>query len=147
MADTATIEQELKPVFKASHRFARMSPSKVRLDMDLVRGLGVERALEVLQFSRRRGAKLIYKVLRSAIANAEAKIDDGGLEIDLTDLVLADARVDDGPKYRRWRPRARGAAFPIYRRSCHISIGLEPGEKDESDKGKKGRTKGKRKKS
>ena len=136
MADETKTEESLKPTFRAQHRFARMSPYKVRLDMDLVRGKGIEKALEILQFSRRRGAKLIYKVLRSAIANAEQKIDDQGLELDLTDLVVSDARVDEGPKFRRWRPRARGAAFPIQRRSCHISIGLTPAEKDADEKGK-----------
>ena len=136
MADETKTEEALKPTFRALHRFARMSPYKVRLDMDLVRGKGVEKALEILQFSRRRGAKLIYKVLRSALANAEQKIDDEGLELDLTDLVVSDARVDDGPKFRRWRPRARGAAFPLYRRSCHIAIGLTPTEKDGEEKGK-----------
>ena len=145
MADETKTEEALKPVFRALHRFARMSPYKVRLDMDLVRGKGIEKALEILQFSRRRGAKLIYKVLRSAISNAEQKIDDEGLELDLTDLVVTDARVDDGPKFRRWRPRARGAAFPIYRRSCHISIGLTPADKDSDDKGKKkGRKQGRK---
>ena len=134
MAAKQASSQATTPTFRASHRFARMSPYKVRLDMDQVRGHRVEKALEILEFSRRRGAKLIYKVLRSAVANAEHKINEHEIEVDITSLVVSDARVDEGPKFRRWRPRARGAAFPIIKRSCHISIGLTPMTEDEEAK-------------
>lgn len=126
MAAKQASSQDETQTFRARHRFARMSPYKVRLDMDQVRGHRVEKALEILEFSRRRGAKLIYKVLRSAVANAEHKINEHDIEVDITSLVVTDARVDEGPKFRRWRPRARGAAYPIIKRSCHISIGLTP---------------------
>lgn len=145
MAAKQANSPETNLTFRARHRFARMSPYKVRLDMDQVRGQRIEKALEILEFSRRRGAKLIYKVLRSAVANAEHKIDEHGIDVDITSLVVTDARVDEGPKFRRWRPRARGAAFQIIKRSCHISIGLTPIAEDADSKtdGKRsGRTRG-----
>ncbi len=135
---------EKATVFRAIHRYARMSPYKVRLDIDLVRGQDVVKALETLEFSRRRGAKLIHKVLRSAAANAQQRIDDDGLELDVETLIVSDARVDEGPKQKRWRPRARGAAYPIYRRTCHIAIGLTPKPAEEEAKDGSSRKKGKK---
>lgn len=103
--------------FKASHKFARISPRKARYVMDLVRNMEVEQALESLRFNHRRAAPMISKVIRSAAANA---VQEGGAKTE--DLVIARAYVDEGPTWKRWRPRARGMAFPIMKRTSHLNI-------------------------
>ncbi len=112
--------------FRAAHRFARMSASKVRLVADQVRGLPVSKALEALQFSKKRGGALLLKVVKSALANAEYQISEQKLDLDVDDLVLSDVRADQGPMLKRWMTRARGMAYPILRKYCHISVKLEP---------------------
>ena len=116
--------------FRATHRFAKIAPRKARYVMDLVRNQQVEKSLEILRFCPRRGAPMIAKVIQSALANA---IQEGGMESDA--LHVIDARVDEGPTGKRWRPRARGMAFPILKRTSHLTIVL--GEKSEAGKGKK----------
>ena len=103
--------------YKASHRYDRISPRKARYVIDLVRNQPVEMALETLRFSPRRGAPMISKVIRSAVANA---VQEGGANPE--DLVITTAYVDEGPTWKRWRPRARGMAFPIMKRTSHINI-------------------------
>ena len=110
--------------FKACHKFARISPRKARYVMDLVRDASVEKALETLRFTHRRAAPMISKVIRSAVANA---IQEGGATAE--DLVVHRAYVDEGPTWKRWRPRARGMAFPILKRTSHLTIVLAPGKK------------------
>jgi large subunit ribosomal protein L22 len=112
--------------FRASHRYARMSARKARLVLDLIRGRDVNRALEILDFEGRRAAAAARKVLRSALANAEALIQDRRLDVDPEDLLVAEAHADVGPTLKRWLPRARGMATPILKRTCHISIALRP---------------------
>jgi large subunit ribosomal protein L22 len=109
-------------LIRASHRHARITARKARLSVDMVRGLPVNRALEVLEFTHRRGARLVEKVIKSALANAQQ--DEN---IDVNSLVIAEARVDDGPLLGgrpRWRPASRGRAAPIRKRTSHILIGL-----------------------
>ena len=103
--------------YKASHRFARISARKARYVMDLVRNQPVEEALETLRFAHRRAAPMIAKVVKSAMANA---IQEGGANPD--HLVIAKATVDEGPTWKRWRPRARGMAYPIFKRTSHLNI-------------------------
>jgi len=103
--------------FKAAHRFARISPTKVRQIADLVRGRSVADAQEVLKFLPNRGARFLEKVLKSAAANAE----DQAVR-DVERLVVVDARVDEGPRMKRFQPRARGSAFPIIKRMSHIRV-------------------------
>ena len=109
--------------FRATHKFARITARKARPVMDLVRGRGVNEALNTLRFVHRRAAPMISKVIRSALANAGQDLD-----VDVNSLVVSDARVDDGPlmggRYR-WRPRAMGRVYPIRKRTSHISIVLE----------------------
>lgn len=118
------------PEFYSSHRYARISPPKARLVMDQVRGLRVNEAMELLQFSTRRGAAMIDKVLKAAVANANYAMDtdeDGSYDdLDLDLLYVHEGRVDEGPSFRRWRPRARGMAYPIIKRTSHITIRLRP---------------------
>ena len=112
--------------FRAAHRYARMSPRKARLILDQIRGKDVNRAMEILDFENRRAGAATRKVLRSAMANAEALIQDKRLDIDPEELLVADARADVGPTLKRWLPRARGMATPILKRTCHITIALRP---------------------
>ncbi len=106
--------------YEASHRFARVSPRKVRPLADLIRGKLADEALEVLRYQPQRGARLLEKVLRSAMANAEDRRAPN-----LRHLLVAEVRVDDGPRFRRLRPRARGMATIIKRRMSHIQVTLE----------------------
>lgn len=100
----------------AKHRFARIAPRKARPVMDLIRGLPVDEALDVLRFNPRRASVFIEKVLRSAIANANEQ------EADVDRLVVAEARVDPGPSFIRWRPKDRGRAHPILKRTSHLVV-------------------------
>ncbi|RKF21413.1 50S ribosomal protein L22 [Alginatibacterium sediminis] len=101
----------------AKHRFARTSAQKARLVADQVRGLPVEEALTQLQFSTKKAATLVKKVLESAIANAE---HNEGADID--ELKVTTIFVDDGPTLKRIRPRAKGRADRIIKRTSHITV-------------------------
>ena len=104
---------------RASHRFARSSVRKLRPILDLIRGKYADDALNILRYMPNRGARMIEVVLKSAMANAE----DRGVR-NSGDLIVIDARGDGGPMFKRLMPRARGMAYMIRRRSCHITIGL-----------------------
>ncbi len=95
----------------------RLSPQKMRLVADQVRGLPVERALDVLTFSNKKAATVIKKVLESAIANAEH--NDGA---DIAELKISEILVDAGPTMKRLRPRARGRADRIIKRTSHLKV-------------------------
>ena len=101
----------------AKHRFARTSAQKARLVADQVRGLSVDKALNVLAFSPKKAAVLVKKVLESAIANAEH--NDGA---DIDDLKVAKIFVDEGPSMKRIMPRAKGRADRILKRTSHITV-------------------------
>ena len=96
---------------------ARMSAQKAHLVADQIRGKSVESALEILQFSGRKGADIIKKVLESAIANAEH--NDGA---DVDELKVSTIFVDEGMTMKRIKPRAKGRADRIFKRSCHITV-------------------------
>ena len=102
---------------KAIYRNARSSAQKARLVADQVRGMPVEKALNLLKFSPRKAAKIIYKVLESAVANAE-----NNLSLDVESLVVSRIMVDEGPSMKRIMPRAKGRADRIVKRTSHISI-------------------------
>jgi large subunit ribosomal protein L22 len=106
--------------YTATHRFARISPRKVRLMADIVRGKFADEALELLRFQPHRGARMLEKVIQSALANAEDRRAPN-----LGDLMLTDVRVDGGPMIKRMMPRARGMASVIKRRMSHIRVTLE----------------------
>ena len=105
--------------WKAVYRFGRISPRKARLVADLVRGRHVDEALEILDFTKKRASVMVKKVLRSAIANANEQ------EADVRSLFVVDARVNEGPCMRRWRPKDRGRAHPILKRMSHIVVELQ----------------------
>jgi large subunit ribosomal protein L22 len=96
---------------------ARMSAQKARLVADQIRGKSVEEALDILQFSGKKGADIIKKVLESAIANAEH--NDGA---DVDELKVSTIFVDEGMTMKRIQPRAKGRADRILKRSCHITV-------------------------
>ncbi|MCP4376671.1 MAG: 50S ribosomal protein L22 [bacterium] len=105
--------------WRAAHRFARISPRKVKLMTDLIRGRDVQEALNVLKFMPQRAAVLVSQVLTSAVANAneaEAAVDA---------LYVETAKVDEGPTMKRFRPKDRGRAHPILKRTSHITVVVE----------------------
>jgi large subunit ribosomal protein L22 len=101
----------------AKHRQANISAQKTRLVADQIRGMQVEQALNLLTFSKKKAAVLIKKVLESAIANAEH--NDGA---DIDELKVSTIFVDEGPTMKRIRPRAKGRADRIFKRTCHITV-------------------------
>ena len=106
--------------YRASHMHARMTARKARLAMDMIRGLSVNRAIDVLAFTPRRSARLVEKVLKSAVANASQ--DEA---VNVNRLVVSEARVDEGPLLGgrgRWRPGPRGRVMPYKKRTSHIYV-------------------------
>jgi ribosomal protein L22 len=111
------------PIVRASARYVRTAPRKARLVADQVRGLQIDRAKALLQFSPRSAARDISKLLDSAAANAE-----NNHELVADDMKILEITVDEGPTLRRWRPRALGRATRINKRTSHISVALTPEE-------------------
>ncbi len=111
--------------YTATHRYARISARKVRPLADLIRGKYADDALDLLKYQPQRGARLLEKVLKSALGNAEDRRAPS-----IEDLMVVDARIDGGPTFKRIRPRARGMAFGILRRMAHISVTLDQPKKD-----------------
>ncbi len=105
----------------ATARFVRITPMKARRVVDLVRGLPADEALTLLEFAPQAASETVYKVLASAVANAETT--EG---LPTGDLVVSVARVDEGPTMKRWRPRAQGRATRINKRTSHITLVVEP---------------------
>ena len=100
----------------------RMSARKVRLVIDQIRGRGVNEAYATLQFSKKRASLPIEKVLRSAVANAVYRADEFGESLDVDELFVREAYVDEGRTLRRWRARAYGRATPVLKRSSHVTV-------------------------
>jgi large subunit ribosomal protein L22 len=116
-----SVAPEERQEVRAEAKWVRISPRKARLVTDHIRGRSVPEARTVLAFSQRAAAREIDKVLRSAVANAEA---NHGLLGD--DLLVSAAYVNEGPTIKRWRARARGRVARIHKRTCHITIKLSP---------------------
>ena len=113
---------------RAVARGVNMSPRKMRLVIDEVRGKDVNEAYGLLRFSKKAAAEPIDKCLRSAVANAVYRADEQGDVLDVDRLVVKEAYVDEGPTLKRWRPRAFGRATPIRKRSSHVTIVVESKE-------------------
>jgi large subunit ribosomal protein L22 len=111
--------------FRATHKYARISARKVRPLADLVRGKFADEALDILKYQPHRGARMLEKVLLSAVGNAQDPDQNKGQTVNAERLVVTDARIDGGPMFKRIRPRARGMAFGILRRTAHISVVLQ----------------------
>ena len=112
-------------------RYLRISPRKVRLLADLVRGKSVEKAQAILNFTIKKSGQPMLKLLNSAVAAAK-----NNFHLDPANLYISKITVDEGPKHKRWRPRARGQAYPIQKKTSHITIGLDE-TKDSPQKSKK----------
>jgi ribosomal protein L22 len=119
----AKAEEPARPVVRAHARYLRVAPRKARLVADQIRGLGIEEARAMLDFSPRSAARDLRKLLDSAAANAE-----NNHELVADDLRVAEVRVDEGPTLRRYRARALGRATRIDKRTSHVSLALSPGE-------------------
>jgi large subunit ribosomal protein L22 len=102
-------------------RFTRVTPQKARRVGDLIRGLEVDEALALLKFAPQAAAENFYKLVESAVANAESTE-----ELDPGNLVVSQVHVDEGPTMKRWRPRAKGAANRILKRSSHLTVVVTP---------------------
>jgi len=113
-------------------RYQRITPMKARRVVDLVRGLPVDEALSLLAFAPQAASETVYKVLESAIANAETT--EG---LDRGTLVVSVAQVDEGPTMKRWRPRAQGRATRINKRTSHITLVVQPADVVKAKKGGK----------
>lgn len=109
----------------ATAKTVRIAPRKVRLVVDLIRGKHISEAISILKFTPRGASPVVEKVLMSAIANAEHNFD-----LDVESLYVTEAYVNEGPTMKRYRPRARGSASPINKRTSHITIVVS--EKEEA---------------
>ena len=108
-----------KRLYTAKHKYAAMSAQKVRLFADLIRGRYADDALDVLRCYPNRGARLVEKVVKSAIHNAEDLRDP-----DPEELRIVEVRVDSGPLFKRWRPKSRGMSTVVKKRMSHITVVL-----------------------
>ena len=107
-------------ISKATGRFIRMSPQKARLVVDLIRGKNVNEALMTLKFTNKKATSEIEKVVRSAVANATQKSEN----VDVDDLFIEKAFINEGPRLKRIRPAPMGRAYRYQRRTAHITIEL-----------------------
>jgi large subunit ribosomal protein L22 len=107
---------------RAMQRSTRQSPYKMRLVIDQIRGRSVNEALSLLTFSKKHAAKQIEKVVRSAVANAENAARSQNTSIDVDDLIIKHAVINEGPKLKRWTPAAMGRATPVLKRTSHVEI-------------------------
>ena len=115
-----TKTETANPTAKATAKFVRVTPMKARRVIDLIRGKNVDEALDILRFAPQSASEPVYKVLASAIANAENNLD-----LDRRSLVVSTAFADEGPTMKRFQPRAQGRAFRIRKRTSHITVVVE----------------------
>ncbi len=112
-------------MFRSKHKYARISPRKVRPLADLVRGKFVDEALDILRYQPQRGARMLEAVIRTALANAQDPGQNPGRMVNERDLFISEVCVDPGPMFKRAQPRARGMSFLKLKRMSHIRVGLE----------------------
>ncbi len=108
-----------RTVSSAEFKYVRIAPNKARAVANLVRGKGVEEAIDILRYCPRRGAESLLKLVKSAVANADQR---GGIDVDR--LIVGKLLVNDGSRSKRFRPRSRGMASPFVKRSSHLNIEL-----------------------
>lgn len=112
--------------FNARHKNARISARKVRPLADLVRGMYADEALDTLKYQPQRGARMLEKVIKSAVGNAQDPDQNSGRSHRIEELVLTEVCIDGGSMFKRIRPKARGSANMILKRSSHIRVCLTP---------------------
>lgn len=105
---------------RAIAKWVRIAPRKMRLVADLVRGKGVEEAVNMLHFSTKRASEPIEKTVRSALANL--MVQDEATKIDTDQVFISEIRIDEGPTWKRWKPRAMGRATRIRKRTSHVTV-------------------------
>jgi large subunit ribosomal protein L22 len=127
-------------VGKATAKYVRMSPTKVRRVVDLIRGLPATEAQAVVKFDAHAASEPVGKVLDSAIANAEHLAHVRSQRLDPQDLWITEAFVDEGPTLKRFRPRAQGRAYRIRKRTSHITIVVAPTQEETATPRRKERT-------
>lgn len=110
---------------KAVLRLARVSPRKARLVADLIRGRDVGDALEILAYTEKKSAALFKRLVESAVANAEYSAERTHRKVDIDSLFVSQVFVDAGPTLRRFRPRARGMATKVLKKTSHITVVLD----------------------
>ena len=111
---------------RAQARYVRVTPMKARRMIDLIRGRQADEALAILRFSPQSASEPVYKVLASAVANARHTAERESRRLDVDDLVIREAYVDEGPTLKRFRPRAQGRAFRVRKRTSHITVIVAP---------------------
>src|SRR5579871_3087971 len=110
--------------FRAEAKFQRVSPQKARLVLDLIKGRRVEEALNTVAFTKKSVAPLVEKVLRSALQNANYLSQEQGLDVDVDNLYVKNAIVNEGPRMKRIRPAPMGRAYRYQRRLSHIVVAV-----------------------
>ncbi len=110
--------------FRASARYQHVSPQKARLVLDLIKGRGVQEALETAAFTKKRIAPVIHKLLTSAVDNAKYVAGEQGIDLDVDDLYVKQALANDGPRMKRIRPAPMGRAYRYQRRLTHIMVSV-----------------------
>ncbi|HLH34765.1 MAG TPA: 50S ribosomal protein L22 [Alloacidobacterium sp.] len=116
--------------FRAEAKFQRVSPQKARLVLDLIKGRGVEEALNTVAFTKKAVAPLVEKVLRSALQNANYLSQEQGLDVDVDNLYVKQALANEGPRMKRIRPAPMGRAYRYQRRLAHIVISVAERKQD-----------------
>lgn len=107
--------------WSATHKYARISERKARLVVNMIRGKSCDEAAALLRFTHKRASHMVDRVLKSAMANANEQ------EANMSRLVVGGGYVDEGPIIKRFRPKDRGRAHPIQKRTCHITIAVQEG--------------------
>ena len=125
-----TLERDQVTTARAQARFVHVTPMKARRVVDMVRGMQADRALAILRFAPQSASEPVYKVLASAVANARQKAERLGERLDVEDLLVHQAYVDEGPTMKRFRPRAQGRAYRVRKRTSHITIVVAPRPED-----------------
>ena len=115
---------------RAQAKHVRVTPMKARRLVDVIRGMQAEEALAVLKFAPQSASEPVYKVVASAVANARYLAERDSRRLDVEDLVIAEAYVDEGPTLKRFRPRAQGRAFRVRKRTSHITVVVAPRPED-----------------
>ena len=110
--------------YRAEARFQRVSPQKARLVLELIKGQGVQKALETAAFTKKRIAPVIFKLLTSAVDNAKYVAGEAGTDLDVDNLYVKTALANDGPRMKRIRPAPMGRAFRYQRRLTHIILSV-----------------------
>ena len=127
---TPAVAVETALAARAQAKHVRVTPMKARRLVDVIRGMQADEALAVLRFAPQSASEPVYKVVASAVANARFTAERDSRRLDIEDLVVSEAYVDEGPTLKRFRPRAQGRAFRVRKRTSHITVVVAPRPED-----------------